>query len=73
MILGFALAGRTLEQTLFTVWEMILIAFLVGCPFNAFEVPIRQAFCVQWWGRGFANAIARSASISMGARVWERR
>ncbi len=44
MILAFVLAGLTLGKVI-TVWELILIAFLVGIV-NAFDVPIRQAFFV---------------------------
>src|SRR5258708_25903019 len=44
MILAFALAGLTLTQII-TIWEVILIAFLVGFV-HPFDVPIRQAFFV---------------------------
>ncbi len=52
-----------------TVWELILIAFLVGIV-NAFDVPIRQAFFVQMVGKeDLPNAIALNSSIFHGARV----
>src|SRR6202790_3104231 len=68
MILAFALAGLTLGKII-TVWELILIAFLVGIV-NAFDVPIRQAFFVQMVGKeDLPNAIALNSSIFHGARV----
>jgi MFS family permease len=68
MILAFALAGLTLGKII-TVWELILIAFLVGIV-NAFDVPIRQAFLVQMVGKeDLPNAIALNSSIFHGARV----
>jgi len=68
MILAFALAGLTLTKII-TVWELILIAFLVGVV-NAFDVPIRQAFFVQMVGKeDLPNAIALNSSIFHGARV----
>jgi MFS family permease len=68
MILAFALAGLTLAKII-TVWELILIAFLVGVV-NAFDVPIRQAFFVQMVGKeDLPNAIALNSSIFHGARV----
>jgi len=53
MILAFVLAGLTLGKII-TVWELILIAFLVGIV-NAFDVPIRQRFLCRWWERGFTQ------------------
>jgi MFS family permease len=51
------------------VWEIIVIAFLVGVV-NAFDVPIRQAFLVQMVVReDLPNAIALNSSIFNGARV----
>ncbi len=68
MILAFALAGLTLGKII-TVWQLILIAFLVGIV-NAFDVPIRQAFFVQMVGKeDLPNAIALNSSIFHGARV----
>ena len=68
MILAFVLAGLTLGKII-TVWELILIAFLVGIV-NAFDVPIRQAFFVQMVGKeDLPNAIALNSSIFNGARV----
>jgi MFS family permease len=68
MVLAFALAGLTLAKII-TVWELILIAFLVGVV-NAFDVPIRQAFFVQMVGKeDLPNAIALNSSIFHGARV----
>ncbi len=68
MILAFTLAGLTLAKII-TVWELILIAFLVGIV-NAFDVPIRQAFLVQMVGKeDLPNAIALNSSIFNGARV----
>jgi MFS family permease len=68
MILAFVLAGLTLGKII-TVWELILIAFLVGIV-NAFDVPIRQAFFVQMVGKeDLPNAIALNSSIFHGARV----
>ena len=68
MVLAFILAGLTLLHII-RVWELILIAFLVGIV-NAFDVPIRQAFLVQMVGRGdLPNAIALNSSIFNGARV----
>ena len=42
MVLAFVLAALKLTH-LIRVWEVIVIAFLVGIV-NAFDVPIRQAF-----------------------------
>src|SRR5258708_33803322 len=68
MMLAFALAGLTLTEII-TVWELILIAFLVGVV-NAFDVPIQQAFFVQMGGKeDLPNAIALNSSIFHGARV----
>jgi len=68
MILALVLAGLTLGKII-TVWELILIAFLVGIV-NAFDVPIRQAFFVQMVGKeDLPNAIALNSSIFHGARV----
>jgi len=68
MILAFALAGLALGNVI-RVWELILIAFLVGIV-NAFDVPIRQAFFVQMVGKeDLPNAIALNSSIFHGARV----
>ncbi len=68
MILAFVLAGLTLGKII-TVWQLILIAFLVGIV-NAFDVPIRQAFFVQMVGKeDLPNAIALNSSIFHGARV----
>jgi MFS family permease len=68
MILAFALAALTLTH-LIQVWELILIAFLVGIV-NAFDVPIRQAFLVQMVGQeDLPNAIALNSSMFNGARV----
>jgi MFS family permease len=68
LILAFALAALTLLGVV-RVWEIILIAFLVGIV-NAFDVPIRQAFLVQMVGRqDLPNAIALNSSIFNGARV----
>jgi MFS family permease len=68
MVLAFALAALTFSQAI-TVWELILIAFLVGIV-NAFDVPIRQAFLVQMVVReDLPNAIALNSSIFNGARV----
>jgi MFS family permease len=68
MILAFILAALTLTQ-LIRVWQLILIAFLVGIV-NAFDVPIRQAFLVQMVGKeDLPNAIALNSSIFNGARV----
>ena len=68
MVLAFALAALTLAKVI-TVWELILIAFLVGVV-NAFDVPIRQAFLVQMVGKeDLPNAIALNSSIFNGARV----
>jgi len=68
MILAFLLAGLTLGGVI-RVWELIVIAFLVGIV-NAFDVPIRQAFLVQMVGKeDLPNAIALNSSIFNGARV----
>ena len=68
MLLAFALAVLTFAETI-TVWEIIVIAFLVGVV-NAFDVPIRQAFLVQMVVReDLPNAIALNSSIFNGARV----
>jgi MFS family permease len=68
MLLAFALAILTFTQSI-TVWELILIAFLVGV-INAFDVPIRQAFLVQMVVKeDLPNAIALNSSIFNGARV----
>jgi MFS family permease len=68
MILAFVLAGLTLGKII-TVWQLIVIAFLVGIV-NAFDVPIRQAFFVQMVGKeDLPNAIALNSSIFHGARV----
>jgi MFS family permease len=68
MILAFVLAGLTLGKIIM-VWQLILIAFLVGIV-NAFDVPIRQAFFVQMVGKeDLPNAIALNSSIFHGARV----
>jgi MFS family permease len=68
MVLAFALAALTFTEAI-TVWELILIAFLVGIV-NAFDVPIRQAFLVQMVVKeDLPNAIALNSSIFNGARV----
>ena len=68
MILTFLLAALTLTGVI-QVWEIILIAFLVGIV-NAFDVPIRQSFLVQMVGKeDLPNAIALNSSIFNGARV----
>jgi len=68
MFLAFVLWMLTLSG-LIRVWEIILIAFLVGVV-NAFDVPIRQAFLVQMVGKeDLPNAIALNSSIFNGARV----
>jgi MFS family permease len=68
LILAFVLAALTLLGVV-RVWEIILIAFLVGIV-NAFDVPIRQAFLVQMVGKeDLPNAIALNSSIFNGARV----
>lgn len=68
MVLAFALAALTFAEAI-TVWEVILVAFLVGIV-NAFDVPIRQAFIVQMVVReDLPNAIALNSSIFNGARV----
>ncbi len=68
MILAFVLAVLTFAQVI-KVWELILIAFLVGIV-NAFDVPIRQSFLVQMVVKeDLPNAIALNSSIFNGARV----
>jgi MFS family permease len=68
MVLAFVLAALTFAQAI-TVWELILIAFLVGVV-NAFDVPIRQSFLVQMVVKDdLPNAIALNSSIFNGARV----
>ncbi len=68
MVLAFVLAVLTFAQAI-KVWELILIAFLVGIV-NAFDVPIRQSFLVQMVVKeDLPNAIALNSSIFNGARV----
>lgn len=68
MLLAFALAALTFAEAI-TVWELMLVAFLVGIV-NAFDVPIRQAFLVQMVVKeDLPNAIALNSSIFNGARV----
>jgi MFS family permease len=68
MLLAFALAALTFAEAI-KVWELILIAFLVGVV-NAFDVPIRQSFLVQMVVKeDLPNAIALNSSIFNGARV----
>jgi MFS family permease len=68
MLLAFALAALTFAEAI-KVWELILIAFLVGIV-NAFDVPIRQSFLVQMVVKeDLPNAIALNSSIINGARV----
>ena len=68
MLLAFALAVLTFAEAI-KVWELILVAFLVGIV-NAFDVPIRQAFLVQMVVKeDLPNAIALNSSIFNGARV----
>lgn len=68
MLLAFLLAALTLTNVI-RVWEIIVIALLVGIV-NAFDVPIRQAFLVQMVGKeDLPNAIALNSSIFNGARV----
>jgi MFS family permease len=68
MLLAFVLAGLTFANVI-QVWELILIAFLVGVV-NAFDVPIRQAFLVEMVVKeDLPNAIALNSSIFNGARV----
>ncbi len=69
MILAFLLAALTLTNVI-QVWEIILIAFLVGIV-NAFDVPIRQAFlaglAIPWLGEGrcfFLNGVSFLAVIA---------
>ena len=68
MLLAFALAALTFAEAI-KVWELILVAFLVGIV-NAFDVPIRQSFLVQMVVKeDLPNAIALNSSIFNGARV----
>jgi MFS family permease len=68
MLLAFALAALTFAEAI-KVWELILVAFLVGVV-NAFDVPIRQSFLVQMVVKeDLPNAIALNSSIFNGARV----
>jgi len=68
MILAFLLAALTFANII-TVWELIVVAFLVGVV-NAFDVPIRQAFLVEMVIKeDLPNAIALNSSIFNGARV----
>ena len=68
MVLAFLLAGLTFANAI-QVWELILVAFLVGVV-NAFDVPIRQAFLVEMVNKeDLPNAIALNSSIFNGARV----
>lgn len=68
MVLAFGLAALTFANII-TVWELILVAFLVGVV-NAFDVPIRQAFLVEMVNKeDLPNAIALNSSIFNGARV----
>lgn len=68
MVLAFALAGLTFANII-TVWELILVAFLVGVV-NSFDVPIRQAFLVEMVTKeDLPNAIALNSSIFNSARV----
>ncbi len=68
MVLAFVLAVLTLMHAI-RVWELIVIAFLVGIV-NAFDMPIRQSFFVQMVGQeDLPNAIALNSSIFNGARV----
>jgi MFS family permease len=68
MLLAFVLAALTFAEAI-KVWELILVAFLVGIV-NAFDVPIRQAFLVQMVVKeDLPNAIALNSSIFNGARV----
>src|SRR6202049_174315 len=68
MLLAFVLAALTFAEAI-KVWELILIAFLVGVV-NAFDVPIRQSFLVQMVVKeDLPNAIALNSSIFNGARV----
>ncbi len=68
MILAFVLAALTLMHVI-RVWQVILIAFLVGIV-NAFDMPIRQSFFVHMVGQeDLPNAIALNSSIFNGARV----
>lgn len=68
MVLAFVLAGLTFANII-TVWELILVAFLVGVV-NSFDVPIRQAFLVEMVNKDdLPNAIALNSSIFNGARV----
>jgi MFS family permease len=68
MLLAFVLAALTFANAI-KVWELILIAFLVGVV-NAFDVPIRQSFLVQMVVKeDLPNAIALNSSIFNGARV----
>src|SRR6202171_4016640 len=68
MLLAFVLAALTFAEAI-KVWELILIAFLVGVV-NAFDVPIRQSFLVQMVVKeDLPNAIALNSSIFNGARI----
>lgn len=68
MVLAFVLAGLTFANII-TVWELILVAFLVGVV-NSFDVPIRQAFLVEMVTKeDLPNAIALNSSIFNSARV----
>lgn len=68
MVLAFVLAGLTFANII-TVWELILVAFLVGVV-NSFDVPIRQAFLVEMVNKDdLPNAIALNSSIFNSARV----
>jgi len=68
MVLAFILAALTFANVI-EVWELILIAFLVGVV-NAFDVPIRQSFLAQMVVKeDLPNAIALNSSIFNGARI----
>jgi MFS family permease len=68
MVLAFVLAALTFAGAI-QVWELILIAFLVGIV-NAFDLPIRQSFLVQMVVKeDLPNAIALNSSIFNAARV----
>jgi len=65
-------SGGADARKIITVWELILIAFLVGIV-NAFDVPIRQAFFVQMVGKEDLPMRSRSTHrFSMARALWDR-
>ncbi len=68
-ILPALLLGVLTDINLVAVWEVALLALLLG-TINAFDIPARQSFIVELVGKGsLMNAIALNSAEFHGARI----